>query len=57
MKIEELESMLKDPMVGKHQKRIISDVLLLAKFYNATDTDQINLAAMVAVIQKEVISD
>jgi len=57
MKIEELKSMLKSPMIGEHSKRIISEVLLLAKYYNATDTDQINPAAMVAVIQKEVISD
>jgi len=58
MKREELENILKSPEGrSKHQIRIIEDVLLLMKFGNLTDSDQVNPAAMVAVIQKEVISD
>jgi len=57
MKIEELESMLKAPGISQHQVRIINDVLLLMKLNGHTDSNQVNPAAMVAVIQKEVIGD
>lgn len=59
MTIDEIEKSLSDPSntLSKHQKRILSDTLLLMKLHNATNSDQVPQAELVAVIQKEIISD
>jgi hypothetical protein len=57
MTIKELTATLNNPMVGRYQKRIIHEVLFLAKLLNVDDTDQINPAAIVAIVSKEVIND
>jgi hypothetical protein len=58
MQLEEIEKLTNDPnpIIDKHQLRILRDVALLMKLHNLKDSNDVDEVELVAIIQKERIA-